>query len=768
MLPRVREVRVPSAIVVAAILLVQPIVVVSLTWPPERLVTRETLATGPVADPGGPYTATEGDGLPLDGTHSRGSIGDRLAFGLSQVVNPSTARPFDEEAAIASDADGRILVAWIRIDEAGVRWSRLLLSRRLPNGTFTPPLELDAREQVAQGIVSPSVSTFGDAVFVAWGVTGYPPNGVYLRKSVDKGLSFGPARLVHTRGSMEPEFVGIRALLDGSGRVYVSWNRPDNSVHFGGGDVYLARSDDGGETFLPPVRVNERQGTAKSSHPASHSFVVDGTGDLNIAWVAMADSAGDWDVVFSKSDDGGLTFLPPVLVTDLGRVAPTQPDVALGPGTIHVVWKDFREPGAWRQVWYASSSNGGANFSSNRRISDEPPGTGAAARGHALLSDGRDALYLVWADARDGTPRARITVSRDDGASFGPSVRLDAFDSEQHPDGAVLAGDGIAVVWTDIARPAVPRVPEKCSPFTCSSNVLYAEGSARLPIISHSWDLDAAADADGDGDSTNDADATGPSPSVAYGDNGVFEVTLRIVDDVGLSATATTSVTVANVPPRIDTIRVTAVHAGADVWVRVAGEKFHDVTAVLFRNGTAIGNATITRRPGSPDAQSARVGRIDAANGTYSMEVSYAPENDPVNGKPWGATPAWIVLDAGSVQTSLHHTFNARHPDTWTWSVDDLGQHLEDSSVALTVGVDDPGSDDLTLAWEFGDGESETQVFLADPASGPDPFPSPELNPRSIVATASHAYAISGTYVVTLTISDDDGGAIVRTAVVTV
>jgi hypothetical protein len=232
------------------------------------------------------------------------------------------------------------------------------------------------------------------------------------------------------------------------------------------------------------------------------------------------------------------------------------------------------------------------------------------------------------------------------------------------------------------------------------------------------------------------------------------------------AVTATASVAIRNVAPSVGPVEV-RLTGDADVVLRVAGEKYHDVSAILYRNGTAVGNATIVRLPGSPDAQSARLGHVRASDGIYSVQVVYTPEDDPPNGQTWGATPAWIVLDQGTVQTSLHHTFNARHPDTWVWSVGDLGGYLEPSGLTFAVSVRDPGSDDLVLAWDFGDGGIETQIFLANPATGPDPYPSPDVNPRSITAIATHSYAAAGTYEVKLTVSDDDGGIAVITLTVT-
>lgn len=85
------------------------------------------------------------------------------------------------------------------------------------------------------------------------------------------------------------------------------------------------------------------------------------------------------------------------------------------------------------------------------------------------------------------------------------------------------------------------------------------------------------------------------------------------------------------------------------------------------------------------------------------------------------------------------------------------GQLCSLSQVSVGVQASDPGSDDLTFIWDWGDGSTTERVHFND-GIAPDPFPSPEVNPMSVVDTVAHTYALPGSYTVMLTVMDDDGG----------
>ena len=240
-----------------------------------------------------------------------------------------------------------------------------------------------------------------------------------------------------------------------------------------------------------------------------------------------------------------------------------------------------------------------------------------------------------------------------------------------------------------------------------------------------------------------------------WGDNGDFTVTLTVMDDDGGVIVEQTVVTVSNVAPTIAGI----VHyLNASFAFRIAGEKWHNVEIYLYEDGTEVGYASITRYPGSPNEQMADFGEfsIDFSK-TYSAVAYYTPEDDPVNGQIWGATPAWVILEYEDGEERIHHTFNVRHEDTWTWVIDDFSPYFLGHNITFMATASDPGSDDLTFTWNWGDGNTTENVYYND-GIGPDPYPSPEVNPITVTDTVEHSYASAGTYTVTLLVMDDDGG----------
>ena len=257
------------------------------------------------------------------------------------------------------------------------------------------------------------------------------------------------------------------------------------------------------------------------------------------------------------------------------------------------------------------------------------------------------------------------------------------------------------------------------------------------------------------------------STSHTYGDNGIFNVSLKVEDDDGGSAWYNTTVTVDNVPPVIDDVQV---YVEANLTLRVAGEKWHDVCMDLVHDGNVENQDCVVRYPGSPDDQSGTItGRIQLL-GDFKIVLYYTPDDDPVNGQPNGANPIWVFIGfPDGSEVSLHHTFNVQHNDTWVWTIDDFRPYLVGQKITFNATATDTGSDDLTFAWSWGDGTPDLSATYFNNGVSPDPYPSPNGTfPFTATDDSTHTYGDDCPCDVTLTVTDDDGGSATYATVVNV
>jgi len=249
-------------------------------------------------------------------------------------------------------------------------------------------------------------------------------------------------------------------------------------------------------------------------------------------------------------------------------------------------------------------------------------------------------------------------------------------------------------------------------------------------------------------------DAISPNPTHIYGDDGLFIATLRVTDNDNLSATDTCNITVQNVDP---TVSIESVTMNLEIGLRVAGRKYNNVSMTLYEEDNSIGSVSIERLPGSPNVQMAWIPVSIDFSKLYSANVTFTPE-DPPN---VGANPIWIYIkSANGTINQIHHTFNVqqskkRNSEHWNhvepWEVE-LNSHFIGLGFDITCHVTDPGSDDETITYTYGS-QIVTITYLNEPPN-PDPFPSPEVNPRDFMDTTTLIYEGSGTII--LVVKDDD------------
>jgi hypothetical protein len=197
---------------------------------------------------------------------------------------------------------------------------------------------------------------FQDHVYAAWAVFNGQTIKVRMAVSRDRGQTFDKAVTISAPSQTGPGVTQVYPEIDAAGTLYVSV--VSFPVNGGANTIYVARSTDDGRSFsafvpvtaatIPPGEVYPntrfRSGIVES-FAASPTYA----GHLYLAYEDWDAVAGQADVKFTQSTDGGATWSTPVVVNDNVDPAgvPTdqfQPSIAAGPnGAVAVVFYDRRQ-----------------------------------------------------------------------------------------------------------------------------------------------------------------------------------------------------------------------------------------------------------------------------------------------------------------------------------------------------------------------------------------------------------------------------------------
>jgi len=141
-------------------------------------------------------------------------------------------------------------------------------------------------------------------------------------------------------------------------------------------------------TFSAPRRLAPGAGERRAPVLATAG------GEIYLAWRDRV--AGRWEILFSRSADGGQTFSPAQNVSRTTGLANAPAIAAGGRGRITVAWQDDRT--GTPQIFAAASADGGLTFSTPANVS----GTSGFAHLPAMAA-WRDRVFLVWHDNAAGS-----------------------------------------------------------------------------------------------------------------------------------------------------------------------------------------------------------------------------------------------------------------------------------------------------------------------------------------------------------------------------
>ena len=250
--------------------------------------------------------------------------------------------------------------------------------------------------------------------------------------------------------------------------------------------------------------------------------------------------------------------------------------------------------------------------------------------------------------------------------------------------------------------------------------------------------------------------------SVTCGDDGSFMWSVHAMDDDGGATTMEGTFSVNNLPPSLAvappsvsvseatqvTLQATASDPGSDDLTFTWSWDFRPTEVHAFYND-GVGPDP----PNSPGGTYPFVAS-DSSTRTYGDDcvcsVSLMVKDDDGGMVAYSTTITVLnVAPAPSIDSATQDA-GKNFP---------AGRFFPFLPINFTGSGGDPGSDDLTFTWDFGDGATSAGTTYYNNGLSADPFPSVDGGfPFTAKDLASHSYRAAGDYVVKLTVKDDDGG----------
>jgi hypothetical protein len=273
-----------------------------------------------------------------------------------------------------------------------------------------------------------------------------------VRESYGAPLGSGGAE--GTRRSVQ----GSQPTVLPDGTVVTAWvDSTDDEAMEGLGEIYAARSTDGGVSYGPPVlaasfnEIGFRPRNAFFRYWGSQfpQIASGPEGEVYVSWVARPPDnvIDDGDVYLVSSFDEGQTWSRPQRLNgDEGNALQFFSSITVDPtGTIHAMWGDMRDdPSQTRYgIYYTRSEDKGETWGfeddqlglrfRDTRVSDFASNPNRGFPNGLFLGDyfsiraaSPDDVYMVWADTRlgeYGAPNQKIAFARRQ-AVPGPEVFL--------------------------------------------------------------------------------------------------------------------------------------------------------------------------------------------------------------------------------------------------------------------------------------------------------------------------------------------------------
>lgn len=291
---------------------------------------------------------------------------------------------------------------------------------------------------------------------------------LFFSRSVDGGATFSTAKDI-SRQDVGEALYAPQIAVDSNGGINVVWEDDAD----GGWEILFSRSGDGGVTFSTPKVVSNYVGGA-----VDPQLVVDPLGHINVVWQTQGGNGWNWNIWFTRSVNTGDTFSDPQALCDDTDIC-NWPQIAVEPsGSVDVVWAQALCVDCQYDVFFSRSSDGGATFSTSQNLSDSAESLITVP---GLVVDGAGNIHVAWSKGDYTSGQANVFLSRS--SDHGTTFAIRDLSGDQGisyvPQVVVDASGHINVFWLNDTLGGIffSRSVDGGADFSTPKNVSTAPGS---------------------------------------------------------------------------------------------------------------------------------------------------------------------------------------------------------------------------------------------------------------------------------------------------
>ena len=315
---------------------------------------------------------------------------------------------FDAQVAIDPSDHHSLVTAWLENNKRDVMIAR--------SGDSGQSWFFTIAARSASELDKPALAVRGQNVYVAFN----HEDEVWIAASQDGGRTFSWTR-VNPDGRTGWSLLGS-ATVDPAGNVYLGWASYSNAGGARGAvNIYVSKSSDGGKTWTHKLLDLSSASPGCQDEDCGEGYLgaqialtSDSDGTLYALWNAGQTPAGPEEIYFSSSTNAGDSWLPRVTVSATeNTIEHAFPAIAASNnGDVRIAWMGASSiPGPrttpnWN-TYYRNSSNGGATWSDETRVSGYVPGYKYITKDgfrfpfgdyFGMAIDNRGDTHIVWGE----------------------------------------------------------------------------------------------------------------------------------------------------------------------------------------------------------------------------------------------------------------------------------------------------------------------------------------------------------------------------------